>query len=87
LVIFFEKLRADGQNTGKSEIPLLAALRDTMGDNDPAKDRLRQVGCLLNGLAVADVVDSLSGPSGQAVWHRKGSARGGKRGEYNLPSV
>jgi hypothetical protein len=46
LVIFFEKLRADGQNTG-SEIPLLAVLRDTMGDNDPAKDRLRQVGCLL----------------------------------------
>ena len=38
---------ADGQNTGKSEIPLLAVLRDTMGDNDPAKDRLRQVGCLL----------------------------------------
>jgi hypothetical protein len=43
LVIFFEELRAAGQNAGKSEIPLLAVLRDTMGDNDPANDRLRQV--------------------------------------------
>ena len=43
LVIFFEKLRFDGQNSGQSELPLLAVLRDTMGDDDPANDRLRQV--------------------------------------------
>jgi hypothetical protein len=43
LVIFFEKLSAGGQNAGKSEMPLLAVLRDTMGDADPASDRLRQV--------------------------------------------
>ena len=43
LVIFFEKLRFDEQNSGQSELPLLAVLRDTMGDDDPANDRLRQV--------------------------------------------
>jgi hypothetical protein len=43
LVIFFEKLAADGQNPGTSELPLLAVLRDTMGDNDAENNRLRQV--------------------------------------------
>jgi hypothetical protein len=43
LVIFFEKLAADGQSPGTSELPLLAVLRDTMGDNDPENNRLRQV--------------------------------------------
>jgi hypothetical protein len=43
LVILFENLRAEGQTAGKSEIPLLAVLRDTMGDENPANDRLRQV--------------------------------------------
>src|ERR1700730_14425936 len=43
LVIFFEKLRADSETGGSSEIPLLAVLRDTMGDADPTNDRLRQV--------------------------------------------
>jgi hypothetical protein len=43
LIIFFEKLRFDEQNSGQSELPLLAVLRDTMGDDDPANDRLRQV--------------------------------------------
>jgi hypothetical protein len=39
LVIFFEKLGADAQTAGESEMPLLAVLRDTMGDDDPANDR------------------------------------------------
>jgi hypothetical protein len=43
LVIFFERLRADRQTAGSSEMPLLAVLRDTMGDADPTNDRLRQV--------------------------------------------
>src|SRR5579862_2937939 len=43
LVILFEKLRADAQTDGKTEIPLLAVLKDTMRDADPANDRLRQV--------------------------------------------
>jgi hypothetical protein len=43
LVIIFETLHADRQNAGESEIPLLAVFRDTMGDADPANDRLRQV--------------------------------------------
>src|ERR1700722_4622830 len=43
LVIFFEKLAADGQSAGPSEMPLLAVLRDTMGNNDPENNRLRQV--------------------------------------------
>jgi hypothetical protein len=43
MVIFFEKLRADWQTAGSSEMPLLAVLRDTMGDADPTNDRLRQV--------------------------------------------
>jgi hypothetical protein len=43
LVIFFEKLAAEGQNLGTSELPLLAVLRDTMGNNDPKNSRLRQV--------------------------------------------
>jgi hypothetical protein len=43
LVIFFEKLAADGQSPGTSELPLLAVLRDTRGDNDPENNRLRQV--------------------------------------------
>jgi signal transduction histidine kinase len=43
LVILFEKLRAHTQTDGKTEIPLLAVLQDTMHDADPANDRLRQV--------------------------------------------
>ena len=43
LVIFFEKLCCGRQTAGKSEIPLLAVLRDTMGDNDVENNRLRQV--------------------------------------------
>jgi hypothetical protein len=43
LVIFFEKLAAGGQSPGTSELPLLAVLRDTMGDNDVENNRLRQV--------------------------------------------
>jgi hypothetical protein len=43
LVIIFEKLHAGRQTAGESEIPLLAVFRDTMGDADPANDRLRQV--------------------------------------------
>jgi len=43
LVVFFEKLNAQTQIGGNSEIPLLAVLRDGMGDGDPATDRLRQV--------------------------------------------
>ncbi len=43
LVIFFEKLRGGGQTARYSEMPLLAVLRDTLADADPANDRLRQV--------------------------------------------
>src|ERR1700676_3886747 len=43
LVILFEKLHADRQTAGETEIPLLAVFRDTMGDADSANDRLRQV--------------------------------------------
>jgi hypothetical protein len=43
LVIVFEKLHADRKAAGNSEMPLLAVLRDTMRDGDPANDRLRQV--------------------------------------------
>jgi hypothetical protein len=43
LVTFFEKLRADRQTAGRSEMPLLAVLRDTMGDANTTNDRLRQV--------------------------------------------
>jgi len=45
LVIFFEKLAADAdaQSPGTSELPLLAVLRDTLGDNDAENNRLRQV--------------------------------------------
>jgi hypothetical protein len=43
LVIFFEKLAAGGQSPGTSGLPLLAVLRDTMGENDPENNRLRQV--------------------------------------------
>ena len=43
LIIFFEKLAADSQSPGTSELPLLAVLRDTMGKNDPENNRLRQV--------------------------------------------
>jgi hypothetical protein len=43
LVIFFEQLAADGQSPGTSELPLLAVLRDTLGDNAAENNRLRQV--------------------------------------------
>ena len=43
LVIFFEKLAADGESPGTSELPLLVVLRDTMGDNDPDNNHVRQV--------------------------------------------
>src|SRR5580704_1057149 len=43
LVIFFEKLRCSRQSADESGMPLLAVLRDTMGDADPTSDRLRQV--------------------------------------------
>jgi hypothetical protein len=42
LVIFFEKLHS-GEAAGKSEIPLVAVLRDTLGDSGRANDRLRKV--------------------------------------------
>jgi hypothetical protein len=43
LVTIFEKIHADTQTAGESEIPLLAVFRDTMGDANPINDRLRQV--------------------------------------------
>jgi hypothetical protein len=43
LVTFFERIRGGGQTARDSEMPLLAVLRDTLGDADPANDRLRQV--------------------------------------------
>ena len=40
LVIFFEKLRGGGQTARYNEMPRLAVLRDTLGDSNPANDRL-----------------------------------------------
>jgi hypothetical protein len=43
LIILFEKLHAGKQTARETEMPLLAVLRDSMGDGDPANDRLRQI--------------------------------------------
>src|SRR4051794_8144856 len=40
LITYFQQVRTSAES---SEFPLIAVLKDTLGDSDPSNDRLRQI--------------------------------------------